>query len=135
MTHTDIEHEDADLRTAGFDPAAPPAEALARLGDLRAAPGVNAGAIARALGAIASAEAAAMLAAMEAGASGTLRREVRRALYRLRQRGIAPAAVEGASTRPAALPLAFAFVAQQASGLAEVGTSCLGDCGAGSDRL
>ena len=95
MTRTDIEHEDASLRAAGFDPAAPPAEALARLGELRAAPGDESGAIARALGAIASAEAAAMLAAMEAGASGALRREVRRALFRLRQRGIAPASVSG----------------------------------------
>ena len=100
MTHTDIEREDAGLRAAGFDPAAPPAEAIARLHELRTAPGVGANAIARALGAIASAEAAAMLAAMEAGASGALRREVRRALFRLRQRGIAPAGA-GAAAPPA----------------------------------
>jgi len=104
MIQTDIEHEDASLRAAGFDPAAPAAEALARLGELRAAPGVSPSAIARALGAIASAEAAAMLAAMEAGASGALRREVRRALFRLRQRGIAPAAAAAAPARPAAEP-------------------------------
>ena len=104
MTHTDIEHEDASLRAAGFDPAAPPAEALTRLGELRSAPGVSAGAVARALGAIASPEAAAMLAAMEAGASGAARREVRRALYRLRQRGIAPAGGAPAPSRPAVLP-------------------------------
>ena len=104
MTHSDAEREDANLRAAGFDPAAPPAEAVARLGELRAAPGVSPGAIARALGAIASAEAAAMLAAMEAGASGALRREVRRALFRLGQRGIAPAAVAAAPARPAASP-------------------------------
>src|SRR5579863_992571 len=97
MTHSDAEREDASLRAAGFDPAAPPAEALARLGELRSAPGVSANAIARALGAIASADAAAMLAAMEAGASGALRREVRRALFRLRQRGIAPAAAAAAA--------------------------------------
>lgn len=90
MTHTDIEREDASLRAAGFDPAAPPAEAIVRLRELRGASGVNANAIARALGAIASADAAAMLAAMEAGASGALRREIRRALFRLRQRGITP---------------------------------------------
>jgi hypothetical protein len=106
MTHTDIEHEDAGLRAAGFDPAAPPTEALTRLGELRAAPGVSPGAIARALGAIASAEAAAMLAAMEAGASGALRREVRRALYRLRQRGIVPANATPAPAQPALSPLA-----------------------------
>ena len=104
MTHSDSEREDANLRAAGFDPAAPPAEALARLGELRAAPGVSPGAIARALGAIASAEAAAMLAAMEAGASGALRREVRRALFRLGQRGIAPAAVAATPARTAASP-------------------------------
>jgi hypothetical protein len=45
-----------------------------------------------------------MLAAMEAGASGALRREVRRALFRLGQRGIAPAAVAAAPARPAASP-------------------------------
>ncbi len=56
MTHSDAEREDANLRAAGFDPAAPPAEAVARLGELRAAPGVSPLAIARALGAIASAE-------------------------------------------------------------------------------
>ena len=101
MTHNDIEREDASLRAAGFDPSAPPAEALARLGELRAARGVSQVAIARALGAIASAEAAAMLAAMEAGASGALRREVRRALFRLGQRGIAPASVAQPPARPA----------------------------------
>jgi hypothetical protein len=106
MTHTDIEREDASLRAAGFDPAAPPAAALARLGELRGAPGVSANAIARALGAIASADAAAMLAAMEAGASGALRREVRRALFRLRRRGIAPAADDAAAARPPAAPVA-----------------------------
>src|SRR6266436_9614337 len=104
MTHSDAEREDANLRAAGFDPAAPPAEAVARLGEMRAAPGVSPGAIARALGAIASAEAAAMLAAMEAGASGALRRQVRRALFRLGQRGIAPATVAAAPARPAASP-------------------------------
>ena len=97
----EIEHEDAALREAGFDPSAPAAEAVACLGALRAAAGVSAGAIARALGAIASTEAAAMLAEMEAGASGALRREVRRALFRLRQRGIAPAAgAAGAAAAP-----------------------------------
>jgi hypothetical protein len=104
MTNSNFEHEDAELRAAGFDPAAPAAEALARLDELRAAPGVSRGAIARALGAIASAEAAARLAAMEAGASGALRREVRRALFRLRQRGIAPADDAAAPARPVASP-------------------------------
>jgi hypothetical protein len=104
MTNSNFEHEDAELRAAGFDPAAPAAEALARLDELRAAPGVSRGAIARALGAIASAESAAMLAAMEAGASGALRRDVRRALFRLGQRGIAPAALAATPARTAASP-------------------------------
>jgi hypothetical protein len=106
MTHNDIEHEDADLRTAGFDPAAPASEAVARLSELRSAPGVTPGAIARALGTIATVEAATMLAAMEADSSGTLRREVRRALYRLRQRGIVPVTETAAPApaRPAASP-------------------------------
>ncbi len=91
MPHDATEHlEDASLRAAGFDPSAPAADALARLNELRAAPGVTEGAVARALGAIASPQAAAMLAAMEARASGVLRREVRRSLFRLRQRGIEP---------------------------------------------
>jgi hypothetical protein len=120
MTHTDIEKEDAALRAAGFDPAAPPAEALARLDELRAAPGVSAEAIARALGAIATAEAAAMLSAMEAEASGALRREVRRALYRLRQRGIAPPAgttpAQPAASPPAAPGLSALFSPIDADG-------------------
>ena len=49
-------------------------------------------AIARALGAVIDVEAAQMLAEMEAGASGTLRREIRRALFRLKQHGIEPPA-------------------------------------------
>ena len=67
MTHNAIEHEDASLRAAGFDPAAPPAEALARLVELRSAPGVSAAAIARALGAVATVEAAAMAGVPLAG--------------------------------------------------------------------
>jgi hypothetical protein len=116
MTHTDIEREDETLRAAGFDSAAPPAEAIARLRELRSAPGVSANAIARALGAIASAEAAAMLAAMEAGASGALRREVRRALFRLRRRGIAPAAADADATPPSG-PLAASAPVLPAAGL------------------
>lgn len=104
MVRTESEREDARLRELGFDPAAPPEQALARLRELRGAPGVNDGAIARALGGIASAEAAAMLAAMERGASGALRREIRRALFRLRQRGIAPPAESAAPAQ--ALPAA-----------------------------
>lgn len=82
--------EDTRLRAAGFDPAVAPEAAVATLETLRSAPGVTAGAIARALGEIPLERAAATLAAMEAGAAGGERREIRRALFRLRQRGIEP---------------------------------------------
>ena len=49
-------------------------------------------AIARSLAEIAAVEAAVMLAEMEADSSGRTRREIRRALFRLRQRGIEPPA-------------------------------------------
>ncbi len=82
---------DPNLIAAGFDPAAAPADAVRKLGELRAS-GADLGAIARALGAIADVSAAAMLAEMEHSASGALRRDVRRALYRLHQREIEPPA-------------------------------------------
>ncbi|MBV8773558.1 MAG: hypothetical protein JO166_14695, partial [Deltaproteobacteria bacterium] len=82
----------AQLRGLGFDPAAPPAEALAKLGSLRT--DENGIAIARALGQIAAPGAAEMLAEMEPGSSGMLRRDIRRSLFRLRQQGVeAPATV------------------------------------------
>jgi hypothetical protein len=91
--------DDAKLIEAGFDPAAAPADAIAKLRALKSTAGVEGAAIARALGRIADSRAAAMLAEMEAGAAGAMRREVRRALYRLKQHGIdAPA-----PTAPAAI--------------------------------
>jgi hypothetical protein len=111
MAHTETEREDAKLRELGFDPAAAPEQALARLRELRGALGASDSAIARALGAIVSAEAAAMLAAMEREASGALRREIRRALFRLRQRGIAPPA------EPAPAPAAPVAAAAGEAGL------------------
>jgi hypothetical protein len=84
----DINPDDTKLIEAGFDPAAAPADATAKLRELRGQPGVSDLAIARALGMIADPTAAAMLAEMEAGASGAMRREVRRALYKLKQHGI-----------------------------------------------
>jgi hypothetical protein len=88
----------ARLRELGFDPGVAPADAIAKLAMLRGAP--NDIAIARALGQIAAPEAAAMLAAMEAGTSGALRREIRRSLFRLRQHGIeAPVIVEPGGNR------------------------------------
>lgn len=89
---SEINPDDAKLIEAGFDPALAPADAIAKLRELRGNPGITDLAIARALGAIADAGAAAMLVAMEAGATGAIRREVRRALYKLKQHGIdAPA--------------------------------------------
>jgi hypothetical protein len=82
--------EDAKLREFGFDPAAAPAGAIARLDELRGVIGVAEAAIVRALAKIPSVESAAMLARMEAQASGPARREIRGALFKLRQRGIAP---------------------------------------------
>ena len=80
--------DDAKLIEAGFDPALAPADAIAKIRELKGKPGIADVAIARALGKIADAGAAAMLTGMEAGAGGELRREVRRALYKLRQHGI-----------------------------------------------
>jgi hypothetical protein len=84
----DTNPDDIKLLEAGFDPAAAPADAIAKLRELRGTPGVTDLAIARALGMIADPAAAAMLAEMEAGAAGAMRREVRRALYKLKQHGI-----------------------------------------------
>ncbi|MGH7813659.1 MAG: hypothetical protein ACREQI_06610 [Candidatus Binataceae bacterium] len=81
------------LREAGFDPTTVPVEAIAKLRELRGTGGREL-AIARALGAIIDPGAAAMLAEMEAGATGALRREIRRALFRLKQHGIEPPASE-----------------------------------------
>ena len=92
-TSRETNPDDGKLLEAGFDPALAPADAIAKLRELRSAPGITDVAIARALGMIADPGAAAMLTEMEAGAAGALRREVRRALYRLKQHGVdAPAA-------------------------------------------
>ena len=90
--------DDTKLLEAGFDPALAPAEAIAKLRALRGKPGVADVAVARALGTIADPDAAAMLIEMEANAAGVTRREVRRALYKLKQHGIdAPASTAPAS--------------------------------------
>ena len=94
----DTNPDDTKLLEAGFDPAAAPADAIATLRDLRGKPGVTDLAIARALGMISDAAAAAMLTEMESGASGTMRREVRRALYKLKQHGIDAPTPPAAST-------------------------------------
>ena len=92
--------DDATLIAAGFDPAAPAADAIAKLRELRANPEIPASAIAHALGNIAEPSAAAMLVEMESGATGALRREIRRALFKLRQHGIEPPP-SSASRQPA----------------------------------
>jgi hypothetical protein len=84
----DTNPDDTKLLEAGFDPAAAPADAIAKLRELKGTAGITDLAIARALGMIADAGAAAMLVEMEAGASGAIRREVRRALFKLKQHGI-----------------------------------------------
>ncbi|MDO8434794.1 MAG: hypothetical protein Q7S58_20545 [Candidatus Binatus sp.] len=88
----EIDRDDAALTTAGFDPSSAPADAVARLRELRGTPNITDAAIARALGRITNAGAAAMLTEMEPGAAGALRREIRRALFRLKQHGIEPPA-------------------------------------------
>lgn len=102
VSRKNVAGEEARLREAGFDPAAPAAEAVAKLQALRGGGGVSEITVARALGNIAAPESAAALTQMEARATGDLRREVRRALFKLRQRGIAspatPAADEAAVT-------------------------------------
>jgi hypothetical protein len=97
----EIALEDAKLREFGFDPAAAPADAVARLDELRGVIGVTEAAIVRALAKIPALESAAMLARMEAHASGPARREIRGALFKLRQRGIAPQ--PSAAPAPAAI--------------------------------
>ena len=94
MSHSrQIDPDDAKLVEAGFDSALAPVDAIAKLRELGARPDISRAAIARALGAITDAAAAAMLAEMELGAAGSLRREIRRARFRLKQQGIdAPAA-------------------------------------------
>ena len=86
ITAKETETSISQLRELGFDPSTPPADAVAKLASLR--PTANDIAIAHALGQIAAPEAAAMLAEMEVGTSGRLRREIRRSLFRLRQHGI-----------------------------------------------
>ncbi len=76
-------------------------DAVAKLASIRAS--ANDIAIARALGEIVAPEAAAMLAEMEVGATGALRREIRRSLFRLRQHRIEPPAIAQTSTATASV--------------------------------
>ncbi|HLW69028.1 MAG TPA: hypothetical protein VKS22_00235 [Candidatus Binataceae bacterium] len=97
-------HDTPRLREMGFDPGAPPAEALATLRALRERPDAPLELIAEALGGIASPEAAAALAELEANARGGLRRAIRGALFRLHQRGIeAPVSAPTAAAAPTSI--------------------------------
>jgi hypothetical protein len=98
---------DQSLATLGVDPSEP-AQAVEKLGSLRASGTASDLQIAAAAGCIASPGAAQLLAEMEVGASGTLRREIRRALFKLRQHGIEPPAP--AARTPMAVPAGEANV-------------------------
>ncbi len=88
---------DEILSQLGID-RSDPDQAVEKLRSLHAS-GVEQSQIAAAAGLIATPASAQLLARMEAGASGALRREIRRSLFKLRQHGI-EAPVE-ASARPA----------------------------------
>src|ERR1022692_3886642 len=89
-----------NLREMGFDPAAPVAERVAKLRELRGTNPANDLAIAKALGEIDDSAAGEALVEMEADATGALRREIRRGIYKLRHHGIEIAEPE-ASTKAA----------------------------------
>lgn len=76
------------LRDLGFDSAAAVPDRIAKLRELRGKSEATDLPIAQALGEINDPGAAELLVDMEARASGALRREVRRAIYKLRQHGI-----------------------------------------------
>jgi len=118
----EIAGEEAKLREMGFDPAAAPAEAIAKLEALRGAAGVSDAAIVRALTSLATAQSAATLLRMETHAAGTLRREIRRALFKLRQRGI-----EAPSAEPSAQGLSAASVPASETGLSALLSPADGD--------
>ncbi len=83
-----LDPNDARLHELGFDPAAPAVERIAKLRELHARADAADLAIARALGEIADPAAGELLVEMEASASGALRREIRRGIFKLRQHGI-----------------------------------------------
>ena len=103
MAKKDLDLNQTRLRELGFDPAAAVSERIAKLKELRGKAAETDLAIAAALGDITDASAGEMLVEMEAHASGALRREVRRAIYKLRQHQIEvrePEAAQKTSTRP-----------------------------------
>ena len=95
------------LRKLELDPAMTPEQALEALRSLRAGSTATDAAIAHALGLLPIDGAAQLLAEMEPASSGGTRREVRRGLFKLRQRGIEAAPVLRAA-KPSGAPAAFA---------------------------
>ncbi|HEX4208865.1 MAG TPA: hypothetical protein VHY56_00615 [Candidatus Binataceae bacterium] len=93
--------ESTQLRELGLDAGLPPAEMIAALQRLRASDHSTTSAIARVLATLTTPQAAEMLAEMERGASGADRREIRRALFKLHQRGIEPPRQTVAVAKPA----------------------------------
>jgi hypothetical protein len=100
-----LDSNETRLRELGFDAAALLPQRIAKLRELRGQAEASDLAIARALGEINDPGAGELLAEMESNASGALRREVRRAIYKLRQHGIEvrEPEIERKAT-PAALP-------------------------------
>jgi hypothetical protein len=94
---------DKDLLKLGIDPSQPEG-AVEKLRSLRASGGADEAKIADAAGHITSPDAAQLLAEMESNASGPLRREVRRALFKLRQHGIEPPVTKAAASPAVATP-------------------------------
>lgn len=97
--------EKSALLALGIDPMTPAAEVVGVLSALSKRPEADHIAVARALCTVAPAEAAAMLAGIETKVRGARRREVRRMLYRLRQRGIVPAEVADPVSKSSAPPV------------------------------
>ena len=107
----EIDADDANLIAAGFDATLAPAQAVAKLRELKASRAAPDAAIARALGNVLDTKAASMLAEMEAGAAGALRREIRRSLFRLRQHNIEPPATTASAPASAEIVESSALTA------------------------
>ncbi len=100
----DLDTNETRLRELGFDAAAPIPERVAQLRELRGKADASDLAIAKALGEINDPGAGDLLVEMESNASGALRREIRRAIYRLRQHGIEVREPEAEHKAPPASP-------------------------------
>ena len=84
----DLDTSATSLHEMGFEPQAPIPERIAKLRELRGKTAASDLAIANALGEVNDPGAGELLVEMEAHATGALRREIRRAIFRLRQHGI-----------------------------------------------